>query len=109
MWNLLLTVPVSLFVLFLVLPIAPQQAKQAQTTQNATEDEARLVFAFGEVEVNAIAKDGQIHDYAEDIAHHTRGLVLFFKQKVIEQKRDDDQRGIDQVIGCFFGNHDFSI
>ena len=64
-----------------------------------------MVFAFGEIKVNAVAENAQIDDDAEDVANGTVGLVGFLQQKVVNQEGDYDQRGIDKVIGCFFGNH----
>lgn len=95
----------SSFVGLLVLPIAPQQAQQAQTANDAAEHETGLVFALGLVKVNAVAKNAQIHYDAEDVANGATRLVGFLQQKVVEQKGDDNQGGIDEVIGCFFCNH----
>ena len=100
---------VTLFVDFLVLPVAPQEAKQAKATQYAAEDKARLVLAFGVIKVNAEAEDAQVEDDAQDVANRPTRLVEFLQQRHVDHKGQGDQGGIDEVIGCFFGNHGFSI
>ena len=111
MTNLFITIlfTFSMFILFLVLPVTSQQAKQANTTENAAEHKARLVFALGKIEINAVAKDGQIDDDTEDVAYGTAGLVSLLQQQVVDHKGEGNQCGIDQIIGGFFGNHGFSI
>ena len=90
------------------MPIAAQQAQQANAAQNAAKDEARLVLALGFVEVNAVAENAQIHDDAEDVTDGAARLVGFLQLEVVYLEGDDNQCGINQIIGGFFGNH-FSI
>lgn len=94
-----------LFVGLLVLPIASQKAQQTQTAQDAAKHEAGLVLALSHIKVDAIAEDGQIDDDARDVADSAACLVRLLQQSVVNQKGDDDQCGIDEVVGGFFGNH----
>ena len=48
--------------------------------------QTRLVFALGEIKVDAVAEDGQIHDDAEDIANDTGGFVGLFQQHIVYHK-----------------------
>lgn len=96
----------SAFVLFLVLPIATQQAQNANSENDAAKDETRLVFALDEIKVHAVTQNGEIGHKADDI---TKDAILFFWlfQPLVGQKRDGNQNGINQIIGGFFGNHEW--